>query len=74
MGPDGKLYATGGHVRLDTSIPKDEASAIAKLDRLQKASTAPDGLSSADASIARTANLNKMLLLSKEQEGVQNAN
>ncbi|RYA23007.1 hypothetical protein CRU96_10280 [Malaciobacter halophilus] len=73
MGPDGKLYATGGHVRLDTSIPKDEAAAIAKLDKLQKASAAPDGLSSADASIARAANLNKMLLLSKEQ-GVENAN
>ncbi|MGB5792250.1 putative metalloprotease CJM1_0395 family protein [Poseidonibacter sp.] len=66
-GPDGKLYATGGHVRLDTSIPQDEEAAIAKLDDLAKAATASEGLSGADAMIARTANLNKMLLMSKQE-------
>ncbi len=65
VGPDGKLYATGGHVRLDTSIPKDEKEASFKLDQLQKAASSNSELSSADAQIARTANLNKMLILSQ---------
>lgn len=72
MGPDGKLYATGGNVRLDTSLPKDEGAALAKLNELQKASSSPSGLSGADAQIARTANLNKMLILSKQGESYEN--
>lgn len=72
-GPDGKLYASGGHVRFDTSIPKDEAQALVKLEELKKASSAPEGLSHADASIAQTANLNKMLLQSL-QKGDTNEN
>lgn len=64
MGPDGKLYATGGHVRFDTSMPSNPVEAKLKLDELQKASSAPEGLSGADSSIAITANLNKMLLSS----------
>ncbi|RXK00892.1 hypothetical protein CRU98_00140 [Arcobacter sp. CECT 8986] len=74
MGPDGKLYATGGHVRLDTSIPKDPDAALAKLEELKKASGGPSELSSADASIARAANLNKMLILSRQQQGESNEN
>lgn len=61
-GPDGKLYAVGGHVRMDTSMPKDPEAAAFKLTQLQNAASAPDALSGADAQIARTANLNKMLL------------
>lgn len=64
VGPDGNLYATGGSVRFDTSIPKDSGSAKVKLEQLTDASSSPDGLSSADAQIARTANLNKLLLQS----------
>lgn len=70
VGPDGKLYATGGSVRFDTSIPKDEGSAKVKLEQLSSATSSPDELSSADAQIARSANLNKMLLQSKI--GVEN--
>ena len=70
VGPDGKLYATGGEVRLDTSIPDDEKAAQSKLDELQKASSAPNNLSSADAQISRTASLNKMLL---QLQGDENA-
>lgn len=72
IGPDGNLYATGGSVRFDTSIPKDEGSAQVKLDQLANASSSVAQLSSADAQIARSANLNKMLLQS--QEGVFNDN
>lgn len=64
-GPDGKLYASGGSVRFDTSIPEDEASASLKLEQLKDASSAPNELSSADASIARNANLNKLLIQSQ---------
>ena len=66
-GPDGKLYATGGHVRLDTSIPNNKEAAVAKLDELAIAATASNGLSGADAMIARAANLNKMLIMSKQE-------
>jgi len=74
-GPDGKLYATGGHVRLDTSIPSDPEAALAKLDKIADAAGAPAGLSGADAAISRAANLNKMLILNKqaEQEGENHA-
>jgi len=64
VGPDGKLYAVGGSVRFDTSIPKNETAAMQKLDELQKAASAPEGLSKADSSIAQAANLNKLLLQS----------
>lgn len=67
VGPDGNLYATGGSVRFDTSIPKDSASAQVKLEQLKDASSSVDGLSGADAQIAKTANLNKLLLQSVEQ-------
>ena len=68
VGPDGKLYATGGHVRMDVSIPDDPKAAQAKLDKLSNAASAPSELSAADASIANVANLNKMLLQSQPEE------
>ena len=74
VGPDGKLYATGGHVKLDTSIPNDPEAALAKLEKLSNAAGAPSELSSADAAISRAANLNKMLILSRQEEGENYAN
>ena len=62
VGPNGKLYAVGGHVKVDTSIPDDEKAAKAKLDEISQAASAPNSLSSADADISRTASLNKMLI------------
>ena len=70
-GPDGKLYATGGEVRVDTSIPKDEKAAQAKLDEIEDTSSAPNNLSSADAQISRQAQLNKALIYA---QGDDNAN
>ena len=61
-GPDGKMYAVGGSVRLDTSIPDDPKAAAFKLDMIQKAASAPSGLSSADGTIASQSNLNKILI------------
>ncbi|RXJ84740.1 putative metalloprotease CJM1_0395 family protein [Arcobacter cloacae] len=67
VGPDGKLYATGGSVRFDTSIPQDPQSAKVKLEQLKDASSSVGYLSGADASIAQVANLNKMLLESLKE-------
>ena len=62
QGPDGKMYAVGGHVRLDTSIPDDPKAAMAKLDKIAKSATANNDMSGADASIAIGAKLMKMRL------------
>lgn len=67
VGPDGKLYAMGGSVRFDTSIPNDPQSAKIKLEQLKDASSSVSSMSGADSSIAQTANLNKMLLESLKQ-------
>ena len=61
-GPDGKMYAVGGSVRLDTSIPDDPKAAAFKLDMIQKAASGPSNLSSADGTIASQSNLNKILI------------
>jgi len=62
QGPDGKMYAVGGSVRLDTSIPNDPKAAAFKLDMLQRAASGPSHLSGADSAIASQSNLNKILL------------
>ena len=67
-GPDGKLYAVGGNVRLDTSIPNDPKAAAFKLDMLQKAASGPLDSSGADNTIATQSNLNKILLQLKGEE------
>ncbi|OCL86880.1 SprA-related family protein [Aliarcobacter thereius] len=72
VGPDGKLYAVGGSVRFDTSIPKDKEEASLKIDKLQKASSSVDDLSRADMAISSAANLNKILLNS--MQGFENEN
>jgi len=68
QGPDGKMYAVGGSVRMDTSIPDDPKAAAFKLDILQKAASGPTHLSGADSTIATQSNLNKMLLDLKGEE------
>ncbi|MEA2017581.1 MAG: putative metalloprotease CJM1_0395 family protein [Campylobacterota bacterium] len=67
-GPDGKMYAVGGHVKLDTSIPDDPKAAAFKLDMLQKAASGPIDSSAADNTIASQSNLNKILLQLKGEE------
>jgi len=69
QGPDGKMYAVGGNVRLDTSMPDDPKAAAFKLDMLQKAASGPTHMSNADGAIANQSNLNKILL---QLEGEKN--
>ncbi|BFU77975.1 hypothetical protein ALC152_11900 [Arcobacter sp. 15-2] len=71
QGPDGKMYAVGGSVRLETSMPDDPKAAAFKLDMLQKAASAPSNTSGADNAIASQSNLNKILL---QLKGEENAN
>lgn len=71
QGPDGKMYAVGGHVRLDTSIPDDPKAAEHKLDQIKKAASGPSDPSGADLNIATQANLNKALM---QMRGEDNEN
>ena len=68
QGPDGKMYVSGGHVRLDVSMPDDPKAAAFKLNQIKEAASAPSDLSGADNAIATAANLNKMLLQIKGEE------
>jgi hypothetical protein len=48
-GPDGKLYAVGGEVRLDASrVPGDPEATIRKMQRIKRAALAPTDPSSQD--------------------------
>ncbi len=68
QGPDGKMYAVGGNVRFDTSIPDDPKAAAFKLDQLHKAASGVSDASGADNTIASQTNLNKILLQLKGEE------
>ena len=61
-GPDGKLYAVGGSVHLDTSIPDDPKAAQYKLDNIKKAASGVSDESGADSAIVTAASLNKMII------------
>ena len=52
-GPDGRLYAVGGEVHIDTSaVPGDPEATLQKAQRLRAAALAPADPSSADRQIA----------------------
>ncbi|MCA9244375.1 MAG: hypothetical protein KDA32_10500 [Phycisphaerales bacterium] len=56
-GPDGKHYAVGGEVKIDTSpIEGDPAATIAKLEQVRAAALAPAEPSGQDRSVAAQAN------------------
>jgi hypothetical protein len=56
QGPDGKRYATGGEVQIDTSaVPGDPAATIAKMQQIRSAAQAPAEPSAQDLSVARSA-------------------
>jgi hypothetical protein len=68
QGPDGKMYAVGGSVRFDTSIPTNPQAAAFKLDQIQRAASGVADSSGADNTIASQTNLNKILLQLKGEE------
>lgn len=74
QGPDGKMYAVGGSVRLDVSMPDDPKAAQAKLDKIKDAALSPNDPSGADLAIANQAQLNKMLIELKSEENIDGNN
>lgn len=55
-GPDGKQYAVGGEVQIDTSeVPNDPDATIAKMEVVKKAALAPGSPSPQDRSVAAAA-------------------
>ncbi|MDR2554025.1 MAG: hypothetical protein LBC64_01235 [Fibromonadaceae bacterium] len=59
-GPDGKRYANGGHVSIDTSPEKTPEATIRKADIVRKAALAPADPSPADRQIAADATKMKL--------------
>ncbi len=56
LGPDGKLYAVGGEVQIDTSeVPGDPEATIRKAQTVRRAALAPSNPSSQDQRVAAAA-------------------
>jgi hypothetical protein len=54
-GPDGKSYAVGGEVKIDTSREKDPQDTITKMQQVKRAALAPSQPSGQDQSVAARA-------------------
>ncbi len=54
-GPDGRQYAVGGEVSIDTSKPEDPAEALRKAQTIQAAALAPAEPSAQDRKVAQEA-------------------
>jgi len=54
-GPDGRQYAIGGEVRIDTSRPEDPSEAQSKAQAIQAAALAPAEPSAQDRQVAQAA-------------------
>ncbi len=55
IGPDGKKYAVGGEVKIDTSPEKDPEATIKKMEVVKRAALAPAHPSSQDRAVAAKA-------------------
>ncbi|MGD1972769.1 MAG: putative metalloprotease CJM1_0395 family protein, partial [Desulfobacterales bacterium] len=54
-GPDGKMYAVGGEVKIDTTPERDPEDTIRKMQQVRKAALAPTQPSAQDRSVATQA-------------------
>ena len=54
-GPDGKMYAVGGEVKIDTSPERDPEDTIRKMQQVRKAALSPTQPSAQDRSVAAQA-------------------
>ena len=54
-GPDGKMYAVGGEVKIDTSKERDPEATIRKMQKVRRAALAPAQPSGQDRSVAAQA-------------------
>ena len=55
VGPDGKMYAVGGEVKIDTSREKDPEATIRKMQQVKRAALAPAHPSGTDRQVAAQA-------------------
>jgi hypothetical protein len=61
IGPDGRLYAVGGEVKLDTSeVPNNPEATIKKAQTLRRAALAPAEISAQDRQVATEARAMEM--------------
>ncbi|MDN3516131.1 putative metalloprotease CJM1_0395 family protein [Aquisalimonas lutea] len=59
FGPDGRAYAVGGRVQIDTSpVEGDPAATVDKMEQVARAALAPAEPSAADLAVAREARAN----------------
>ncbi len=71
QGPDGRMYAIGGEVSIDTSKGSTHEETIAKMQKVKAAATAPANPSGKDTKVASTAAVMEMqarIDLSKEKQ------
>lgn len=73
-GPDGRRYAVGGEVKIDTSeVPNDPDATIAKAGVIRKAATAPAEPSAQDRQVAAAASkMEANARTEKMQESIEN--
>jgi hypothetical protein len=74
IGPDGKTYATGGEVPIETTPEKTPEATIAKMDQVQRAALAPADPSPQDrrvAADAAAAAAKAQIELAREQTGTE---
>lgn len=76
MGPDGKRYAVGGEVQIDTSEGRTPEETVRKMQRVRSAALAPQQPSSQDLQVAAQAAQKEMMArmqmaTSQEQEREQ---
>jgi hypothetical protein len=68
-GPDGKQYAIGGEVSIDTTVdPKNPDASIAKMQQVKRAAMAPSDPSPQDRSVAQSADARISDLQQKKTE------
>ena len=68
-GPDGREYATGGHVQIDVSpVPGNPEATIRKMEIVERAALAPAQPSPEDHAVARTAQQAKLQARAELQE------
>jgi len=74
-GPDGKSYAVGGQVMIDTApIPDDPDATIAKMQIVQRAALAPAEPSGQDLKVAQEAQRQMLEAMNQKQEQLATTN
>lgn len=69
-GPDGKMYAVGGEVKIDISPERTPEATIRKMQQVQRAAMAPAQPSATDRAVAaRAAQMEAQARLQKAEEG-----